>query len=104
MKDSQILSSFQDLAPRDSRPAPVMVFDACHVGVILRAVFFVEIVMSAGAMFAANSAFDWLMELAFLSAAALPGTLAWLVVACSLKTLLARLSPIGQQAFGMSLG
>ncbi len=104
MKDSQILSSFQDLAPRDARPAPVMVFDACHVGVILRAVFFVEIVMSAGAMFVANSAFDWLMQLAFLSGAALPGTLAWLVVACSLKTLLARLSPLGQQAFGMSLG
>jgi two-component system sensor histidine kinase AlgZ len=39
-----------------------------------------------------------------LSAAALPATLAWLIVACSLKQLLARLPPIAQQAFGMTLG
>jgi len=42
MKDSQILSAFQDLPGQ--RPcrgaAAVLVFDACHVGVVLRAVLF----------------------------------------------------------------
>jgi two-component system, LytTR family, sensor histidine kinase AlgZ len=39
-----------------------------------------------------------------LSGAALPATLAWLIVACSLKKLLARLRPGAQQVFGMALG
>lgn len=107
MKDSQILSTFQDL-PREARqvaaPAAVLVFDACHVGVVLRAVLFVETVMAAGAMYAASSAPEWLWRVALLSGAALPGTLAWLLVACSLKQVLARLAPAAQHAFGMGLG
>ena len=106
MKDSQILSAFQELPARrvPAGPAPVLVFDACHVGVVLRAVLFVEAVMGAGAMFGAANPVDWLWRVAFLSGAALPGTLAWLIVACSLKTLLARLPARGQHAFGMGLG
>ncbi|MDB5873097.1 MAG: putative histidine kinase, classic [Ramlibacter sp.] len=106
MKDSQILSAFQDLpaqAPAP-RPGPALVFDACHVGVILRAVLFVETVMSVGAMFGAVGAIDWLLRVSVLSGAALPATLAWLIVACSLKKLLARLAPAAQQIFGMVLG
>mgnify|MGYP006147203931 CR=1 FL=1 len=51
MKDSQILSTFQEgAAPvAQARPARALVFDACHVGVILRAVLYVETVMSVGA-------------------------------------------------------
>jgi hypothetical protein len=50
MNDSQILSTFQDLPPQ---PAPgrgedALVFDACHVGVILRAVLFVVAVVAVG--------------------------------------------------------
>jgi two-component system sensor histidine kinase AlgZ len=74
------------------------------VGVILRAVLFVETVMSVGAMFGAVTAMDWLLRASMLSGAALPATLAWLIVACSLKKLLARLNPPAQQAFGMALG
>src|SRR5690242_13198174 len=97
MKDSQILSAFQDLpAQRPRRPARALVFDACHVGVILRAVLFVEIVMGAGAMYGAASPLDWLWRIAFLSGAALPGTLAWLLVACSLKQVLGGLAPAAQ--------
>ena len=55
MKDSQILSAFQDAALPPA-PARALVFDACHVGVILRAVLFVETVMAVGAMFAAAGA------------------------------------------------
>jgi two-component system, LytTR family, sensor histidine kinase AlgZ len=104
MKDSQILSSFQEPPPRPAAARRALVFDACHVGVILRAVLFVEVVMSVGAMFGAVSPMDWLLRVSVLSGAALPATLAWLIVACSLKKLLARLPPITQQAFGMGLG
>jgi two-component system sensor histidine kinase AlgZ len=104
MKDSQILSAFSDLAAPPPPHKRVLVFDACHVGVILRAVLFVEGVMSVGAMFGAASAADWLLRVSVLSAAALPATLAWLIVACTLKQLLARLPPIAQQAFGTTLG
>lgn len=106
MKDSQILSAFNDLPGRPALAgaAPVLVFDACHVGVVLRAVLFVEGVVGAGAMFGAVGPVDWLWRMAFLSGAALPGTLAWLVVACSLKNVLARLPPRVQHAFGVVLG
>jgi len=106
MKDSQILSAFQDsaLAPAPVRPQRALVFDACHVGVILRAVLFVETVMAVGAMFGALDVTDWLLRGAVLTGAALPATLAWLLIACSLKKVLARLSPGAQQVFGIVLG
>jgi len=106
MKDSQILSTFQDASRPKApvKPARALVFDACHVGVILRAVLFVETVMSVGAMFGAASPTDWLLRVSLLSGAALPATLAWLIVGCMLKKVLARLSPLTQQVFGMVLG
>jgi two-component system, LytTR family, sensor histidine kinase AlgZ len=106
MKDSQILSAFPDasLQLQPARPVRVLVFDACHIGVILRAVLFVETVMSVGAMFGAATIDDWLLRVSLLSGAALPATLAWLIIACSLKKMLARLDPLAQQAFGMALG
>jgi two-component system sensor histidine kinase AlgZ len=104
MNDSQILSTFQD-APAPA-PAPVRapVFDACHIGVVLRAVLFVETVMAVGAMFGAAQVADWLLRLAVLSAAALPAVLAWLVIGCALKTLLEALPAPAQHAFGILLG
>ena len=56
MDDSQLLSAFQELS-RPQRPVapprPEMVFDACQLGVVLRAVLFVEAVMAVGALFLA---------------------------------------------------
>jgi two-component system sensor histidine kinase AlgZ len=105
MNDSQILSAFHELpAERQGKPQRVLVFDACHVGVILRAVLFVEAVMGVGAMFGALGPLDWLSRLSVLSGAALPATLAWLIVACSLKRLLARLPAAAQHLFGVGLG
>ena len=106
MQDSQILSSFQDLAPARAVPAPpaMPVFDACQVGVALRAVLFVEAVMGVGAMFATDSLFDWTLRLGLLTASALPGTVVWLIVACLLKRPLARLPRAGQLGFGVLLG
>ena len=105
MDDSQILSAFQELAPQRSKARQrALVFDACQLGVVLRAVLFVEAVAGVGAMFFAASFFDWVMRLAIVSAAALPGTLAWLLVTCSLKNLIAHLPPPAQQASGVLLG
>ena len=106
MKDSQILSVFQDLAPPPPAPVParVLVFDACHVGVVLRAVLFVEAVVAVGAMFGATTLFDWLTRLALLTGGVLPATLVWLIAACSLKKVLAHLGSSAQQVAGVGLG
>ena len=106
MKDTQILSTFQELAPEPSAPAVarVLVFDACHVGVVLRAVLFVEAVVAVGAMFGASTFFDWVSRLALLTGGVLPATLVWLIAACSLKKALARLNSGAQQAAGVALG
>jgi two-component system sensor histidine kinase AlgZ len=80
------------------------VFDACQTGVILRAVLFVEGVMGVGAMFGAVGFMDWLARVAMLTGGALPGTLLWLIAACSAKKLLARLPNPAQYVCGVLLG
>ena len=106
MKDRQILSAFQNIALAPSAPGParVLVFDACHVGVVLRAVLFVEAVVAVGALFGASNFFDWLTRLSLFTGGVLPATLVWLIVACSLKKVLARLSTTAQQGAGVGLG
>jgi two-component system sensor histidine kinase AlgZ len=106
MRDTQILSAFQDLAPAPPAPGSPrrLLFDACQVGVVLRAVLFVEAVVAVSAMFGASSFVDWLSRLALLTGGALPATLVWLIAACSLKKVLARLNPVVQQLAGVALG
>ena len=114
MQNTQILST--QPPPHDSTlprgtgrgaPSPhrrALVFDACQVGVVLRAVLFVELVMGVGAMFGAQNPVQWLASLALLTGGALPATLVWLITACSLKTLLQRLSMAQQYVAGVLLG
>jgi two-component system sensor histidine kinase AlgZ len=109
MQETQILST--QPAPVDSVPASpsfapprVLVFDACHMGVVLRAVLFVEAVVSVGALYGALSPLDWLQKMSLATGAALPGTLAWLILACSLKQLLQRLRRHWQYVVGVILG
>ncbi len=83
---------------------PVLVFDACHVGVILRTVLSVEMLMAVGAMFATNDILSWFSLLAMLTGAALPAALLWLVVACACKKPLQKLSRFLQWASGIVLG
>ncbi|HEX7892487.1 MAG TPA: histidine kinase [Ramlibacter sp.] len=106
MNDSQLLSAFQELhrLPPKARKRETLIFDACQLGVMLRAVLFVEAAMAVGAMFQANALLPWLERFALLSGAALPGTLGWLVVTCSAKRLLARLKSPVQQGIGIVLG
>jgi two-component system, LytTR family, sensor histidine kinase AlgZ len=83
---------------------PALVFDACHVGVILRAVLTVELLMAVGAMFATHDLLSWFTLLAIITGAALPATLLWLVVACALKKPLQQLTRVGQWLSGSVLG
>ena len=87
------------------RPAVrASMFDACHVGVVLRAVLFVESVAGVGAMFGALDPMDWLMRFSLLTGGVLPATLAWLIAGCGLKTRLLRLVPQLQWTAGIVLG
>jgi two-component system sensor histidine kinase AlgZ len=113
MNDSQLLSAFQELSPEGQRakeragaaaPRPGLVFDACQTGVVLRALLFVEGTMAVGAMFVAGSFAAWIERVAVLSGAALPGTVGWLVVACSCKRWLGRLPPWLQQGLAVLFG
>jgi two-component system sensor histidine kinase AlgZ len=111
MKDTQILSAFQEMpAAPDTRPAdaaparPALVFDACQTGVVLRAVLFVEVCAGVGVAFAARDGVDWVIRLALVTGGALPGALAWLLLACLTKRLLARLAPAIQYTLAVLLG
>ncbi len=99
------------LTPLDDGASPVQavlirpnMFDACHVGVVLRAVLFVESVVGVGAMFVASQPLDWLLRFSLLTGGVLPATLTWLIAACALKTRLARLKPVVQWLAGVSWG
>jgi two-component system sensor histidine kinase AlgZ len=109
MKDPQILSTFQELPMARARQDRVradgaLVFDACHVGVILRAVLFVVAVAGVAAMFGTASFLDWLARASIVTGGALPATLAWLIVACSLKKPLSRRPRPVQYTAGVVLG
>ncbi|MDR0273745.1 MAG: histidine kinase [Burkholderiaceae bacterium] len=112
MKDSQILSIIQPPRPNragraravDNAP-PALVFDACHVGVVLRAVLGVQAVIAAVLLFQpAGGAAQWLLQVGLLTSGTLPATLLWLVIGCALKRPLGRLSHTGQLAAGAALG
>jgi len=82
----------------------IFLFDACQVGVILRAVLAVQGMVAIGVMFVAADLWDWLRQSAIVTGGALPATLLWLVVACGLKRPLHRLSMRGQWGAGLVLG
>ncbi len=91
----------------EAAPQPLVrtsMFDACHVGVVLRAVLFVEAVVGVAAMFGAGEVVDWLMRFSLFTGGALPATLAWLIAVCALKVRLNRLALLRQWLVGMALG
>ncbi|MEO7107493.1 MAG: histidine kinase [Rhodoferax sp.] len=111
MKDTQILSAFQELTPPNSEPPAGMpsaeaalVFDACQTGVVLRAVLFVEVCSGVGVAFAAVDTVDWVIRLAMVTGGALPATLSWLLLACVSKRLVARLPAELQYIVAVAMG
>ncbi len=106
MKDTQILSAFQELnsVPEPTEPARALVFDACQIGVVLRAVLFVELAVAAVVMFYSQSFMDWVVRLALVTGGALPATLAWLLTACGAKRWLARAALPVQYGLAVALG
>ena len=103
--ESTVLGAYSlpgDSIPRS--PGRVVVFDACNVGVVLRAVLFVEAVVGVGAMFGTGLFVEWLLRFSLLTGGALPATLAWLISACLLKGQLARLGNLQQWLAGLLLG
>ncbi|MGZ5846239.1 MAG: sensor histidine kinase [Ramlibacter sp.] len=110
MDDSQILSAFTELSPESRgrrvapRPVSPPLFDACKVGVVMRAVLWVEALVAVGSLFVATGWADWLLYTALTSAAALPATGLWLLAACGCKRWLARLPGWLQQAAGIAMG
>ncbi len=105
MQKRQILSiRLRASAPAAPAPVPAPIFDACHVGVVLRAVLLVQLVLAVAALYGAATFLDWLARVALLTGGALPATLAWLLLACAAKAWLARLAPALQYAAGAALG
>ena len=106
MKDTQILSAFQELnsVPAAAEPQRALVFDACQMGVMLRAVLFVEAAVAVVAMFFVQGFLDWVVRLALVTGGALPATLAWLLAACAAKRWLARATLPVQYFLAVALG
>ncbi|MBH1962889.1 MAG: histidine kinase [Comamonadaceae bacterium] len=106
MKDPQILSTFENRKPtaEAGAVARVLVFDACRVSLVLRAVLYVETVLAVALMYGASDFADWVAHVAMVTGGALPATLLWLIVGCAAKRQIARLPLAGQYAVGMALG
>ena len=96
LSDGLVVAS--SLTPRAS------LFDACHVGVVLRVVLLVQAVAGVGAMFITSDALDWLLWFSLLTAGVLPATLAWLIAVCAFKARLNRLQAPTQWLAGTVLG
>ena len=106
MKDSEILSILPDRhgKPPAERQRRGPVFDTCEVGAVLRAVVLVQVVLAAGSLYWQFTFVEWLVRYSILTGATLPATLAWLIAACALKKVLARLPRAWQYATGVGLG
>jgi two-component system sensor histidine kinase AlgZ len=95
---------FDTMAPAEAAPRPPAMFDLCHVGVVLRALLFVEGVTALGLLFVVPDFTDWLARVAAASAVALPGVVLWLAATCLLKARLAAFAPPLQWAAVIVLG
>jgi len=106
LRSSAFGSTLLDGAPGEARSHAKarLLFDVCHVGVVLRAVIFVHAVMAVAMLFGAADMGAWFTLVAGGSAVVLPAVLSWLVVACLLKQPLERLAPAVQWAVAMLLG
>ena len=86
-------------------PRPgALLFDACEIGVVLRAVLLVEATVAVVALFLTSTPTAWLVLAGSITGGALPATLHWLVATCASRKLMARGSHRVQYAAGVGLG
>lgn len=76
----------------------------CRSGSVLRALLAVHMVLGVGLLYTARSPQAWLEALALAALVAVPATLAWLVLCCAGRHLLARLGPAQQLVSAAALG
>ena len=79
-------------------------FDACHVGVVLRVVLLVQGVVGVGVMFDTDAPLDWLLRFSLLTGGVLPATLVWLIAVCACKHWLHRLGLARQWVASIAMG
>ncbi|WP_377156239.1 hypothetical protein ACFJIX_28825 [Roseateles sp. UC29_93] len=79
-------------------------FDVCHVGLVLRAVLGVQLVLSLGLAMTSETVAQWTWSMGGASVAALSGVLAWLLIVCAAKRVLARLPEWAQWTLPIGLG
>ena len=114
MKDSRILSAFQELPhaqgalplsqmPELKRNKPYL-FDTCQVGVVLRAVVFVQAIVLVGSLFETSGFMPWLALTMLLTGASQPAVVMWLLVVCLFKKPLDRLQVEWQWSVAIVLG
>ena len=80
------------------------VFDAVQVGVVLRAVCFVQAIVAVAVMFHSATFNAWLYNAAVITGAALPALLIWLLSVFALRRVMARLQEWQQWVVGGALG
>ena len=101
MKDSRILSAFQELPhaqgalPLSQMPefkrSKEYLFDTCQVGVVLRAVLFVQAIVLVASLFETSGWRPWVELTMLLTGAAQPAVVIWLLGVCLLKKPLDRI-------------
>ncbi|PAT31017.1 sensor histidine kinase [Vandammella animalimorsus] len=94
----------QPLARAAVMPPSRLLFDACHMGVVLRALLLTELPLALVLLFGADDLQQWLGHFALLTGIAFPPLLLWLLLACWLKHWLDRQVPSVQWAYALLTG
>jgi len=79
-------------------------FDVCHVGLVLRAVLGVQLVLALGLAMTSNTPAQWVWSMGGATVGSLSAVLAWLLIVCAAKNVLARWPEWAQWAAPIGLG
>ncbi len=90
--------------PANGTSAAPQLLDVCHVGVVLRVVLGVQGLLALGLLLVTPDPQAWAQAVATGTMVTLPASLAWLLLACGLKALLARVGMALQAVLLCGLG
>ncbi|THU04417.1 sensor histidine kinase [Lampropedia puyangensis] len=82
----------------------LLLFDACHLGVVLRALLLVETPLALIVLFQASTLQEWLGQFAILTGVSMPAVLLWLLLSCLCKHWLNQQVASVQWGFALLLG